>query len=452
MNSQRRGWLVVALYLATLITAIESTIVVTATHAIAIGLGERRVTSLLFATYLFASALVTPIAGHLSDAWGKKRLFQGGLLLFLIGTVACGLAQNGGVLLSARVVQGAGAGAIMPMVFALIGECFSLQARGRLMGLNNSAWGLASLVAPLLGGLILQRFSWHWLFFLNVPLIVLVLDIIQFAYQDPQPAQAMDTQVLRQFAGLTLGLFVLLSGVQGLGTQPLTGLLLIGLGLGGLVWFARTQQRQAHAVMPVALLHHPAFRQYTSCILLINGALIGFQVYLPLWVQTERHLTATAAGLALLPSSLLFILSAAVATQLAARVGRLPLLRASLRLGLGVFLLLSMLPPSTPYWALLALSSVLGFSLGTGVTISVIEAQRFADATNLGTVSGFITLCRTLGQSFMITSLGVLATLMVNRTHTTIAGYHLVFLATAGLFVFLLLYLRRGKPTPPSRS
>ncbi len=104
--------------------------------------------SSIFSTYLFSSALATPIFGRMADNYGKKRIFQTGLLLFLLGTTLCGFAPSSWFLLTARVIQGIGAGGIMPMTFALIGELFDLSTRGKVMGLNNSAWGIASLIAP----------------------------------------------------------------------------------------------------------------------------------------------------------------------------------------------------------------------------------------------------------------------------------------------------------------
>lgn len=391
MNQTKTKWMIVAIYIATLITAIEATIVVTATRAIINDLGNPNLTALIFSTYLFSSALATPIFGRMADNYGKKRIFQTGLLLFLLGTTLCGFAPSSWFLLTARVIQGIGAGGIMPMTFALIGELFDLSTRGKVMGLNNSAWGIASLIAPLLGGVILSQLSWHWIFFINIPFILIVLTLVQLFYQEEKIYAPSPQNSLVQYSALIVTLLITLSGIQLMASQIFIGSALLILGLLTLFLFYRQETKTTVPIIPIQTIQISNFRLLTICVFLINGALIGFQVYLPLWVQTELHLSATLGGLALLPSSIFFILGSYYSGKLLLRYKQKKLLQLILAGALSGFLILSFLPNTTGYGALLLLSSFLGFFIGTGVTVSVISAQAYATQENLSSVSGFIT-------------------------------------------------------------
>lgn len=444
MNQTKTKWMVIAIYIATLITAIEATIVVTATRAITNDLGNPNLTALIFSTYLFSSALATPIFGGMADNYGKKRIFQTGLLLFLLGTILCGFAPSSWFLLTARVIQGIGAGGIMPMTFALIGELFDLSTRGKVMGLNNSAWGIASLIAPLLGGVILSQLSWHWIFFINIPFILIVLTLVQLFYQEEKIYAPSSQNSFVQYSALIVSLLITLSGIQLLASQIFIGGALLILGLLTLFIFYRQETKTTVPIVPIQTIQIRNFRLLTICVFLINGALIGFQVYLPLWVQTELHLSATLGGLALLPSSIFFILGSYYSGKLLLRYKQKKLLQLVLAGALAGFLILSFLPNTTGYSALLLLSSFLGFFIGTGVTVSVISAQAYATQENLSSVSGFITLCRTLGQSFLVTILGVINQRSFLAQNQHIAGYHHVYLTVSIIFIFLLLVVSRS--------
>lgn len=269
MNQTKTKWMVIAIYIATLITAIEATIVVTATRAITNDLGNPNLTALIFSTYLFSSALATPIFGGMADNYGKKRIFQTGLLLFLLGTILCGFAPSSWFLLTARVIQGIGAGGIMPMTFALIGELFDLSTRGKVMGLNNSAWGIASLIAPLLGGVILSQLSWHWIFFINIPFILIVLTLVQLFYQEEKIYAPSSQNSFVQYSALIVSLLITLSGIQLLASQIFIGGALLILGLLTLFLFYRQETKTTVPIVPIQTIQIRNFRLLTICVFLI---------------------------------------------------------------------------------------------------------------------------------------------------------------------------------------
>lgn len=442
MKTNKKVWMILAIYIATFMTAIEATIVVTAANAITTSLGSKQSIALIFSTYLFSSAVATLVLSRFADKYGKKKVFQLGLILFLIGTTLCGVSMNYTFLLIARVVQGIGAGGIMPMTFALIGELFDLKTRGKVMGLNNSAWGIASLVAPLLGGFLVSVLSWHWVFFVNIPLTIFVLLIVQFFYREQLVIENKSEKLrneLFQHSYMIFGLFILLSSIQLLSYQLLLGSIVFLLAIFIVTLFYKLEKHHKNPIIPIVTLRNNKFQLFVLLTFLINGALMGFQVYLPLWIQTELLLSPTLAGLALLPSSILFILGSYFSSQLVIKWGQYKLLLFCLTLSLFGFLILGFLPGNTSYLFLLVLSSILGFSLGTSITTSVITAQSSATNKNLSTVSGFITLCRTLGQSFLITILGIINRYLSDEGTGVLKGYHGVFLFSSQLFLLLFV-------------
>lgn len=441
MGNTKKGWMLLAIYIATFMTAIESTIVVTAANAISKSFAGDVPISLLFSSYLFSSALATPILSRLADQYGKKRVFLFGLFLFIVGTFLCGISTSFSLLILFRVLKGIGAGGIMPITFALIGDLFDFETRGKIMGLNNSAWGIASLVAPLLGGFLVSQLSWHWVFFINIPFGLLTILIVQFFYKEEKKSSStkFSFNELKQYLFLTVSLFLVLVGIQVLTTNLGFGGLFFVAGIILLYTFLLSERKQTDPVLPIEAFKASGFLLFTMITFLINGVLIGFQVYVPLWIQTEMHLSPTFAGLALLPSSIFFITGSFFSAQLGKRFGRERLLIFCLAVNIAVFAVLGVLPQHAPYLAFLLLACFSGFGIGTTVTTSVLSAQSAATGNNIGAVSGFITLFRTLGQSFMITFFGMIFSLFAHSSLST-TGYHAVFFSAA-LIVLLSLLL-----------
>nr|MBC9706805.1 MFS transporter [Enterococcus sp.] len=160
----------ISVFIATFMTAIEGTIVTTAMPTIVGSLHGMEIMNWVFSIYLLTNAMLTPIYGKLADKIGRKPIFIFGTLLFIIGSLFCGLSQTMIGLIVARAVQGMGAGAMMPVALTIIGDLYSIEKRAKVLGLNSSAWGIASVFGPLAGGFIVETISWHWIFFINVPI------------------------------------------------------------------------------------------------------------------------------------------------------------------------------------------------------------------------------------------------------------------------------------------
>jgi multidrug resistance protein len=173
-----RGPILIAVMLATALVAVDATIIATAVPSIVRDIGGFAEFPWLFSIYLLAQAVSVPVYGKLSDLFGRKPVILWGIGLFLLGSIICGVAWNIWVLIAFRVVQGLGAGAIMPTTITMIGDLYSVQERAKVQGYIASVWGIASVVGPTLGGVFTEWVSWRWIFFVNIPLCLLAAGMI----------------------------------------------------------------------------------------------------------------------------------------------------------------------------------------------------------------------------------------------------------------------------------
>ncbi|HUX20516.1 MAG TPA: MFS transporter, partial [Spirochaetia bacterium] len=187
MNNRktRRGYVTVAIMLASFLAAIEVTVVSTAMPRIVSDLGGIQLISWVFAIYLLTTAVSTPIFGKLADLFGRRAIMTIGMALFLVGSTLCGLAQSMGMLIAFRALQGLGAGAVLPVAITLVGDLYELKERGRVQGILSSIWGIAGIFGPLVGGILVDYLSWHWIFYINLPFGIIAIGMIWlFLHED----------------------------------------------------------------------------------------------------------------------------------------------------------------------------------------------------------------------------------------------------------------------------
>ncbi|GHO66612.1 hypothetical protein KSC_055040 [Ktedonobacter sp. SOSP1-52] len=171
MTKQAKIIVTIGLMLGMALTALDTTIVGTAMPSIVGKLGGVTLYAWVISIYLLTSTVTVPIYGKLADLYGRKLLLLGGTAIFLAGSIACGLSQNMVELIIFRAIQGLGAGAVQPLVLTIIGDIFALEERARVQGLFSGVWGLSSIVGPAIGGVIVDRLSWSWVFYINIPLV-----------------------------------------------------------------------------------------------------------------------------------------------------------------------------------------------------------------------------------------------------------------------------------------
>src|SRR5215217_609359 len=295
------------LMLVMLLAALDQTIVATALPTIVNDLGGLEHISWVTSAYLLAQTAVTPLYGKLGDLYGRKRILQTAVVLFLIGSALCGQAQTMTELIAFRAVQGLGAGGLIVLTQAVIGDIVPPRERGRYQGIFGGVFGLASVAGPLLGGFIVEHWSWHWIFYVNVPFGLLALVVLAITLPKSQGAgkPVIDYLGTGLLAG-GLSAIVLVTSLGGTTWEwASTETFATGaLGLVALLVFTAVERRAVEPVLPPALWREPVFRVAGALSLIVGFALFGAVTFLPLYFQTVDADTPTESGLRMLPMML----------------------------------------------------------------------------------------------------------------------------------------------------
>ncbi len=300
------GLVTVAIFVATFMTAVEGTIVTTAMPTIVGSLHGIELMNWVFSIYLLTSAMLTPIYGKLTDKIGRKPVFMVGTLLFIIGSALCGMSFNMHTLILARALQGMGAGALMPVSLTLLADLYPIEQRTKVMGYNSTMWGIASVIGPLAGGLIVDTVGWHWIFFINVPIGLVQLFLVFMSLHEEKRARETKKMDLFGSVVLMLVLLSLLAGFQLLSDQGF-GWLVMSCFIASvlfLVLFIWVEKRAEDPIITFSLFKNPLFVGVNLIAALVSGILMGVDVYIPMWMQGVLGLAAGIGGLVLAPISL----------------------------------------------------------------------------------------------------------------------------------------------------
>lgn len=361
--------IVAGLMLSMFLVALDGTIVSTAMPSIVGNLGGFSLYAWVPSVYLLTTAVSTPIYGKLADLFGRKRLLFFGIGLFLLGSVTSGASQTMLMLIVFRAVQGLGAGAVQPVTTTLIGDIFSLEQRARMQGLFSSVWGISSVIGPLLGGLMVDRVGWRWIFYLNLPFGLLAIALIGWFFQENMVTRRRALDI----AGatfLTVALSsVLLLLIEGGQAWPwvsgqTAGLILIGLA--SLVLFVRQERRAAEPVIPLDLFDNRIIAVSSLGMFCAGIVMMSVSFEIPLYVQGVLGQDALHAGLVLAPMTLGWPLAASISGRLAIRFGYRVTASAGLACDVvGTALLLTLTRNSS--WVT---ASLFSFLIGVGLGLS----------------------------------------------------------------------------------
>lgn len=400
----------VAVFVATFMTAVEGTIVTTAMPTIVGSLHGIEIMNWVFSIYLLTNAMLTPIYGKLADKVGRKPIFLFGTLLFIIGSALCGFSNSMLTLIISRAVQGMGAGAMMPVALTIIADMYTMEKRAKVLGLNSTAWGIASVVGPLAGGLIVDTIGWHWIFFINVPIGLVLLLLIWLYLVEPkreQVSQKMDVMGSFWLMGVLL---TLLLAFQFLGDEGLSAKVL-GLLLVSLISFAGfivTEKRAADPVISLTLFHQPVFVVVNLVAALISGFLMGVDVYIPMWMQGVLGLPAGLGGLVLAPLSVLWMVGSLCASRWMRQYSVKRVLLMGLTISFIGGLWQFLMPMQGNFLWFVGIAAILGIGLGATNVTCTVSAQSSVPHEQLGVATSFNTLARTIGQTIMVSVFGII--------------------------------------------
>jgi len=409
MSNRRRIVVTIGVMTGSFIAALEGTVVSTAMPTVVASLGGIERFSWVFSGYMLTSTVTVPLWGKLSDLYGRRRLYQAGILLFLIGSVLSGLATSMPQLILFRAIQGVGAGALIPLGMTIVGEIFSIEERARMQGYFSGVWGLASIVGPLAGGYITEYLSWRWVFFINVPFGLAAAAIIGFALTESPTTSSRRVDyagAATLMASLSLLLIGLVEGGSELGPfHPLTLGALVGAIVLG-VLFTRIERRVPEPILPLDLFENRIFTVASVSGFLVGVALFGAIAFVPLFVQGVMGATATEAGSTLTPLLLAWVGFAVVGGRLLARVG----VRTMVVFGTGLvaigFVALYFFDVSVGRaWLLLAMA-VLGSGMGLSMVTLLIGVQATAPPGKLGIATSFHMFTRSIGGAVGVAIMG----------------------------------------------
>ncbi|WKA48566.1 MDR family MFS transporter [Geobacillus zalihae] len=390
----------VSIVLAMLVASMDTTIMNTTMPIIAEELGEFSLYAWTFASYMIATTVLSPIAGRLSDLFGRKKVFSFGIILFLIGSLFCGLSQNMVQLVLFRALQGVGAGFMMPFPAIIAGDLFPVEKRGKIQAFFTAMWGLSAVLAPLLGSLFVEYATWRWVFYVNIPICLLsLLTLLPYKEVYEPKRAAVDYMGAALFAA-AISLLLLVTVVeQGRWWYGAAGALL-------LVVFYYFEKRQPSPLVPLSLVHHRTLKWmningFVSCV-----ALFGTSSYIPLFLQNVAHLSVFASGVALLGSSVGWMIAAVPAGKWILRYGYRPLLIIGNVLLVASGLFLALLNESHGFWYVFFIMFLQGLSFGLTSTVGVIGSQQLADAHEKGIATAFFMFCRNIGTAIGVTVMG----------------------------------------------
>jgi EmrB/QacA subfamily drug resistance transporter len=424
-TTDRRGVLLVVsgLMMVMLLASLDQTIVSTALPTIVGDLGGLEHISWVVTAYLLAITAVTPLYGKLGDLYGRKIVLQAALVIFLIGSALCGLAQGMSQLIAFRAIQGLGGGGLMVSAQAAIGDVVPPRERGKWMGLFGAVFGVSSVAGPLIGGFLTSHASWRWIFYVNLPLGAAALAVLAVTLPGTRERVEHAVDYLGTLLLATSLSAIVLATTLG-GTQYAWGSpFIVGLGVLGvasLVGFIAVERRAAEPVLPPKLFRNRVFAVTSLIGFVIGFALFGALTYLPLFQQVVRGASPTASGLQLVPVMAGVLIASITSGQIISRTGRYkawPIAGTAVA-SLGMFGLSTMdAGTSTGLAAVWML--VLGLGLGMVMQVLVLAVQNAVDYEYLGVATSGATLFRSIGGSI---GTAILGSVFTNRLDDLLAG------------------------------
>ncbi|GAA0457222.1 MDR family MFS transporter [Streptomyces olivaceiscleroticus] len=419
-----------ALLLGMLIAALDQTIVSTALPTIVSELGGLDHLSWVVTAYLLASTAATPLWGKLGDQYGRKKLFQTAIGIFLVGSVLCGIAQNMPELIAFRAIQGLGGGGLMVLSMAIVGDIVPPRDRGRYQGLFGAVFGATSVLGPLLGGLFVDHLSWRWVFYINLPIGAVALIVIATvlhipASRTPHRIDYLGTALIAAVAAC----FVLMTSLGGVsypwGSWQIIGLAALGVLLLGA--FVLAERRAAEPVLPLRLFRLRTFALTSAIGFVIGFAMFGAMTYLPTFLQVVHRVSPTMSGVHMLPMVIGMLLSSTASGQLVSRTGRYKIFpiagTAVTAVGL---LLLHNLDRSSGVVEMSGYFFVFGLGLGLVMQVLVLIVQNAVPYADLGVATSGATFFRSIGASFGVSIFGtIFANMLGPRIADALAGRRL---------------------------
>jgi EmrB/QacA subfamily drug resistance transporter len=403
------GGVIAGLFLA----ALDTNIIGVALPTIVGDLGGLNQIAWVGTAYLLTSTAATPLFGKLSDLYGRRQLFQVAIVTFVVGSLLCGLAQTMSQLVLARGLQGIGGGGLFAMSFTIIGDVVPPRERGRYVGIITSVFAFSSVAGPLIGGFIVDNFTWRWIFVINVPLGIIAMFVTTSALRMPFTRQ--QRKVDYWGASLLVGsvtTLILMATWAGEGKYAWLSPQIIGLALASLalaVLFVLWELRVDEPIVPMRLFRNPIIAVIVPMMVCLGSIMFGATSFLPLYLQAVDGVSATESGLLLLPLMLGVTISSIGSGRLTAHTGRYktwPIAGSALAT-VGVFML-AFLGGDTSRLYISTAMLLVGLGFGMVMPTSTLAVQNSVDWKDPGVATSLVTFFRSLGGAVGLAVAGAL--------------------------------------------
>jgi EmrB/QacA subfamily drug resistance transporter len=414
LSHRERTIIIVGLMTGLLLAALDQTIVSTALPTIVGEFGGIDHLSWVVTAYLLGSTASMPLWGKVSDLYGRKRIYQSAIVLFLVASALCGAAQSMGQLIGFRFLQGVGGGGLMSLTFTIVGDIVPPRERGRYTGYLTGTFALASVLGPLVGGFLTDHLSWRWVFYVNLPIGIVALVVTSKVLRIPfrRVPHRLDLVGAGILVGSVTSLLlatVWASNEYGWGSPTTVTLYAAAvLGSAAFVWW---EHRAVEPVLPLRMFARTGFSSCVAVSFVAGAAMFGAIVYLPLFFQGVQGRQATNAGLLLLPLMLALMIGSLVVGRLTTRTGRYKIYPvAGTIVATGGLWLMSTMQPDTSRLVSSAWMIILGVGIGATLPVLTIAVQNTVELRDLGSGTASVNFFRTLGSTIGVAVFGAVLT------------------------------------------
>ncbi|WP_251716481.1 MFS transporter [Lactobacillus agrestimuris] len=421
MNKKQISMVTFAMVLANVMAGVDSTIINTAIPAIVADLHGIQFMGWIIALMLLGMAVSTPIWSKIGEKIGNKAAFEISLLLFVLGSLFQGLAQDIYFFLVARTIMGIGAGGMGSIPYIMAGQIFTnIKRRTKILGYLGASFSVAAIVGPLVGGYLVDSLSWHWVFYINVPIGLAATILSVLYYREDVVKQKESFDILGSFL-LVVGLVLVLLGIQMLGMiNPIIIVISIIVGLILLILFFKHERKDANPVIPISMFKNRALVGDLLLFSLTWGAFLAVNTYLPMWAQGLLGASALVGGMTLIPNSIADTTGTLVVNPLKARFSDKGLILMAIICMMISSLGLVLIPINTNFELLALIGLFSGFGVGFIFVLLQVKVQVDAGEENMAPATSLSYLIRILAQTIMAAIYGVIMNLALDhgvKTH-----------------------------------